>query len=343
MTGPAPVVRRIEERDLPALREFHRRHSPERARLNDTAMWHWEFDQRRIADGMRPYFVLDTGDRIEGAIGYIPATLRVGETEIVSGHPVDFFVDAAYRGLPALRMIKAVMAELPTAFAGYVSDDARRLFGKLGYKDLSAAFDSWHFPLRSDNRDLLSRTLAAARAVWISALTIAAGLMSICRTRHTVLDHLPDAFPTQSNEQGFGAKNHILKTPAYLHWRYVQHPKLKCFYVLQSRAGRPCALAVAGFDNDRQQALLLDAIGPRMPWFARAALILAVLRAARQRGASVITTHLAGPFAQTLRLCGFGRTSGTMGFLVYARDAGLSERLSKAADWHFTLGDTDRH
>jgi hypothetical protein len=212
----------------------------------------------------------------------------------------------------------------------------------LGYRDLSGVFDSWYYPLRSSIRTFSSLVTAAARLFWIPVLTAVTAMLT-AGARHTVLDHLPGGFPGDMNEQGFGAGNYLLKSPAYLDWRYQQHPKLKCIYVLQSRAGKPHALAVVGFDSDHRQALLLDAIGPRMPGHARAALILAVLRAARQRGAAMITTHLAGPLSETLRLCGFGRTSGIMGFLVYARDPGLSEKLSKAGDWHFMLGDTDRH
>lgn len=342
MTGPAPVVRRVEERDLPALRAFHRRYSPNRARLNNTAIWHWEFDQRRNTRGEYPYFVLATGNRIEGAIGYVPATLRAGGANHESGHPVDFFVEPAHRGLPALRMIKAVMAELPTAFAGYVSDDARRLFGKLGYKDLSTALGSWYCPLRSPDSRAVGRIKSAARTIWLLALLVVTSIATFGRLRHVVLDRPPPGFPVAGAEQGFGAGNHVLKSAAYLDWRYRQHPALTCFYVSQCRAGKPRALAIVGYESDAGRLLLLDAIGPRISWAARAALILAVLRAARRRGALEIATHLAGPLARSLRLCGFSRTSA-MGFLVYARDIELLKRLSVAADWHFTLGDTDRH
>jgi hypothetical protein len=343
MAGSAPTVRRVEARDLPTLRAFHRRYSPDRARLNNAAIWHWEFDRRRNARGEIPYFVLDTGDRIEGAVGYVPLTLRAGGAEHESGHPVDFFVEEAHRGLPALRLIKAVMAELPTAFAGYVSDDARRLFGKLGYRDLSTAFGSWYCPLRSPDGRLLNFLKAVARAAWLAAVTVAAQAATFGRLRHAVTERPPEGFPVAGEEQGFGAANHILKSPAWLDWRYGQHPALTCFYVVQYRAGRPRALAVAGYESDPGRLLLLDAIGPRLSWAARAALILALVRAARRRGALDITTHLAGPLARSLRFCGFSRTSGTMGFLVYARDVELLKRLSVAADWHFTLGDTDRH
>ena len=93
MTDTNPIaVRRAHRDDIAALEIFYRMNFPDRPRLNNMALWRWEFAENPLVSGELPFFVIESGGEIHGAIGYVPLQLRVGERIISSGHPVNYFV-----------------------------------------------------------------------------------------------------------------------------------------------------------------------------------------------------------------------------------------------------------
>jgi hypothetical protein len=347
-TVNSPVVRRAQEDDIPQLAAFYQRFHPHRTRLQDMTAWRWEFLANPYIDKDAAFFVLETGGRIHGGIGYVPVQLQVADRVLKAGHPVNFFIDPAYKGLPALRLLRACLRECPVAFAGYVSDDAARLFKAAGFIDLSQYLRHYHLPL-CDGGPGGGLSAAKRLARIVLRKTLIAGARGYCFLRGgrgdvNVSEQPPSADAMPTNTSNPARHFRVIKDAQYINWRYAQSPVLNCRYVTLREGGINTALAVVHLDPAHNQAVILDIIAssPRLPQLL--SLLLHTIQYCMDTGLALLSSVMMHPdFDSAYKYLGFGSTRSEYRFMVYAEDKALKQELSAHQKWEFVLGDTDRY
>jgi hypothetical protein len=349
--APNIVVRQIEDHDMPSLVRFYRRHFADRPRLNDMTLWHWEFVTHPRVTRRRHFFIIDVDGEIEGGIGYVPLRLQTRGQEVDSCHPVNYFVNLKYKGLPALRLFKTVLSEYPTVIGGYFSSDAAKLIEKLGFVNLSAYVRSYHTSVsclassraHSAQRTVRMMLIATVRHVWTLMLNGIFAVVSAGSLRHATANAIDPGFEALGG-RGMGQRNFILKDGAYLRWRYEQSPALHCIFIHQYHQNMPDAMAVLHVDAVLQEAVILDILGGMLPLKRTVSLVLSILHYCRSQRVALLTTHLLNAdLDKALRLCGFASDTSDIGLTVYARDPDVLAGLAEASEWHYVMGDTDRY
>jgi len=348
MNTPPPVpptieVTRAAAHDWPALAEFYARQFSERPRLNDARVWQWEFlEQPGDAPHVR-FYVLKVDGRIEGAIGYLQFDLCVGDASFAAIHPVNYFVNPRYKGLPALRLFRAMLEQRRIVIGSYVSDDARRLLNKSGFIDFAAHVHGYYMGLGiSPHSNLRDRLVWAGRRVWETVLRAHVRTMDRSLTYRidveldAALLEIAGAWPPP----GIG----IRKTPEYLLWRYARSPALNCRYLWQFANGAPVSLAVLHFDKRENSAIVLDLTAATFESDRCTGIFLEMIRHSRANALDMFTTHCMSPMVEAvLRRIGCGRVTSDLGFMLYIPDAEEKKIPSDAKRWHFMIGDTDRY
>jgi hypothetical protein len=341
-TIASPNLRRATKGDRDALMAFYAKHHAQRSRLNDPALWNWEFvDQPDLERGF-PFFVLEHDGAIVGGIGYVATRLSDGIHEFRAAMPVNFFVDPAFKGLPALRLFRSVQSEYEVLVGSYISDDALRLLTKSGFVDLSAHVRAYHYPLR------IQRGHPRSWAVWSLRKTMelwrryrASG--SDADLTYRVETHLAEAALVPQASANHGAV-HLLKSAPYLRWRYGASPKLSPVFVAQFQGTQPVGLAVLHFDSEHRECVILDVMFNGGTPRRIVALIDQVIRVARKRGCHMITTHaLSATLDAALKDCYFKSKLSHLGLAVLARQEPARSLLTDPDRWHFMLGDTDAY
>lgn len=345
-SSPAIDMRRATPGDAARLAEFYREHFASRPRLNDAALWNWEFAEQPGAREHVPFFVLDAGDRIEGGIGYVRFDWRAG-TDIVAGiHPVNYFVNPKLKGLHSLRLFRAALNEAPVVLGSYVSDDAMRLVKRSGFIDLSAHFYGYHFSLRIAASavgvpgKLRNAAVVLSRRVWMAGLRALVGLCAP-NIRYQVATTLDSGWLAHAESWRL-ADCGIVKSATYLAWRYAASPALNCRYVWQLRGNKPIALAILHLDPAHGDAVLLDCIAANDDFWHLLGLISRTISHSRESGAGLWTTHALSPVLErVLRTLGCGRNRSPFGVNIYCADEKLRETITDPRRWHFMIGDTD--
>lgn len=341
--SPSIEVIRAAASDWPLLAEFYARQFTERPRLNDADTWRWEFLEQPGATRPVPFFVLKVDGRIEGAVGYLQFGLRAGATDFDAIHPVNYFVNPRYKGLPALRLFRAILGEGRIVIGSYVSADAQRLLDKSGFIDFGAHVHGYHLGLQ-----ITARTRLSGRLVWAGRRIWEAALRSYLNTRHSALTYRLDTELDASLLESAGTwlppGTGIRKTAEYLRWRYARSPVLTCRFLWQFDGGVPVSLAVLHFDRHEHAAVLLDLTAAAFAADRCTGILLESLRQARAQALHLFTTHCMSPAVEAiLRRIGCGRTASDLGFMVYGPNAESKKILASAKHWHFMLGDTDRY
>ena len=347
MPQPAIVMRRAARADAAHLAEFYARNFADRPRLNDTALWEWEFAQQPGAGDSFPFFVLEAeaGDRIEGGIGYVRFQWRAGAHIVAGLHPVNYFVNPNFKGLHALRLFRAALSEAPVVLGSYISDAAAPLVKRSGFVDLSAHYNAYHFPLcfiatgTSLARGLRAAILNLGRRMWVSML----GAVARLRTSNLHY-HVAERVDTRWLSHTFAwrlADCSVVKDANYVAWRYSS-PALNCRYIWQLRGETPIALAVMHLDQARGEAVLLDCMAENGEPWALLGLIAKTMSMARRGGAGIWITHtLSAPLERALRMLGCGWRQSPLGLTVLCADVSIRDQVNDYRGWHFMVGDTD--
>ncbi len=317
---------------------FYREYHAGRPRLLDAAAWNWAFlDQPRAGTGI-PFFVLASGERVRGGIGYLAATLVAGGRTHEARLPVNYFVDDACRGLPALRLLRAVLHDSPVTIAAYVSPDARRLLTTAGFVDLSAAVTAYHYVVTAADGGWRGATVTRLRHLAEAARALRRRLAGVSFEHRLATAPAADFFDTAGND----GPVRLRKDGAWVTWRYVRSPLLRCEFVQQFHAGAPTGMAVFAVDEQQRDLVVLDLPWRDTPRGSLVALIDALLEVARRRGCHTVSTHaLSVTVDRALRHCLFGHRPSDLGLLVLARSAELRDVLTDQQRWHFMLGDCD--
>ena len=343
---PAVTVRRATQADAERLAGFYRQHFTSRLRLNDDALWKWEFASQPGASDRFPFFVLESDGHIEGGIGYVRFDLRVDALTIAGIHPVNYFVNSNFKGLHALRLFRAVLAEAPVVIGSYVSDSAMPLLKRSGFVDLSSHFHSYHFSLRTATSSVRGAgkvrhaAVVLFRRLWLATVS-AVTRMRAPKIRYEISDKL-DANWLSHVESWRLAGCCIVKNSSYLAWRYANNPVLDCRYVWQFRGEIPIALAIMHLDAVRSEAVLLDFMGIKDDLWQLVGLIGRTMVGARHAGATLWTTHALSPdLNRALQVLGCGRSQSSIGINIFCADEELRRRVVDPNRWHFMIGDTD--
>lgn len=335
---------------MPGLETFYRRHFSDKPRLSDMALWRWEFIEHPLITGDLPFFVIESGGEIHGAIGYMPLRIRMGERILPGGHPVNYFVLPQHKGLSALQLFKAVLSDCPVVLAGYFSGDSKRLLEKAGFINLSQHVRGYYLPLRFDptllrskTQRFLSKQLYKLRAAWGGLLKLYYDRLGTAGVRHTIgtsLDKEFESFVTLPPEQTLS----VYKDASYLHWRYARSPALNCVFIHQYRGNRPTALAVLHIDSAQHKAILLDIMAHPFHMSQSIQLLATAVGYCRKNRVSMLTTELLdGKLDTALRTYGFRSMPSEIGLIAYASDKDLLPLLADYRNWHFVIGDTDRY
>lgn len=342
---PAIIMRSATAADAAALAEFYRRHFAGHRRLNDFALWNWEFARQPGAMQKFPFFVLDSGKRIEGGIGFTRFNLRIREQIVAGLHPVNFFVNPDFKGLHALRLFRAVLSEAPIVLGSYISEAAAPLVKRSGFVDLSAHYNAYHFPLRlispatSVIAAIRATTLNFMRRIWMSIL----GAVTRLRTsgiRYCVTENLDKNWLSCISGWRLASCS-IAKNAEYVTWRYSS-PALACRYIWQLRGDRPIALAVMHLDRTRGETVLLDYMAENNEPWALLGLLAKTISDARRGSSNLWITHtLSASLERALRMLGCGWRRSPLGLTVLCTDAGLRDSVTDFRGWHFMVGDSD--
>ncbi len=132
-------ISRMEASEIDALFEFRRKTFPENRKQMDQARWRWLYLANPETGGSLPVWLLKSEGRIVGSVAAVPTRIKVGKGGCVGFFGADYFVEREYLGLPALRLLKTMLAESPLNIGTNLSPSAQRLFAKLGYADLSTS------------------------------------------------------------------------------------------------------------------------------------------------------------------------------------------------------------
>lgn len=342
---PAIVMRRATDADAPALMEFYQRHFPGRPRLNNLALWNWEFAGQPGAQQKFPFFVLDSGRRIEGGIGFTRFNLHAGGQISAGLLPVNFFVNPGFKGLHALRLFRAMLSEAPIVLGSYISEAAAQLVKRSGFVDLSAHYNAYHLPLRfitpatSLTGTLRATALQLVRRLWLSLLG-AYTLLCTLGIRYCVAESLNQEWLQYISNWRL-ANCCIAKNADYITWRYSS-PVLACRYIWQLRGGKPIGLAVMHLDQSRGEAVLLDCIAESSEPWALLGLLAKTIRDARRGRARLWITHtLSAPLEHALRTLSCGWSRSPLGLTVLCTDTRLHDAATDPRGWHVMVGDTD--
>lgn len=343
---PPPVninIRRALPADWPSLAEFYQRCFPERPRLNDARLWHWQFVEQPGADDLLPFFILDVDGRIEGAIGYLRMTLIVRGTKISTALPVNYFVNPKYLGLPALRLFRAVTHEAPVVIGAYISGDARRLLLKSGFIDLSTHIIQYYAALRPNVvSSIRGHAITHLRRAWECVLGFYARR---CCDRITYIVS-KEINPDWANRAAGWrrAECQVEKSAAYYHWRLTQNPVLDCTCVWQIQDTMPVGFAAVHLDHRERTAVLLEWNTDGVELHRDIDFLYAVIRFARSQHMDYLVTDAMSPtLHHALRWIGFGHRMSDLGFMVYGQDAEIKAVVSNPSGWHFMVGDSDRY
>jgi len=344
-TSSSPVIQvmRATKQDWPELAEFYAREFNEHPRLNDAKTWQWKILEQPTNSPQVPFFILKVNDRIEGGIGYLSFPMCIGQSTITAIHPVNYFVNPRYKGLPALRLLRAVLQEGDIAIGSNLSVVAQQLLEKSGFIDHSAYFFSYRLLLRITSRSTLRGLL-----VWVWRRARESLLHTLLQLQHRSLTYhiatkLDNTWLQKASEwplPGYG----IQKSAEYMIWRYARSPLLNCCYIWQLDNGKPAGLAVLHFDAHEKAAVLLDLCAASFESGSFVGLIVAAIQHARSEGMNTFDTHSMSPQIEAaLRRTGCAGYASSLGLVLYSRDTTIARTIEIPGHWHFILGDTDRY
>lgn len=349
--GSSFSIRRAGPHDLNAISSFYRRLFPEQPERGDQAVLKWKFLSQPGDEGVSMFILEENGD-IHGVIGYVSMRLNLPTGAVRICEPMDYFVDARYRGLPALRLLHKVLNLYPATIGANFSPDARRLITKVGFDSLDPYLRSCYFPLCGpairrrgwalrSMRPLTGRLKVRARLFWSTILRTVLRCFPAGHVRHVTRDTLDLQFIPFCDRLADGQPG-IAKDTAYLRWRYAQSPLLNCRFVHQTRDGNPTGLAIVHFDDQNNSAVLLDVVVDRSGNASATSLILAIIDYCNACGRSLLTTSMLDQHLMaSLKLCGFGDTQGSIGFMTYSKDEHIKKAMQIPSLWNFVVGNTD--
>jgi hypothetical protein len=333
----------MEESEIDALFEFRKKTFPENNKQMDRVRWRWLYLANPEGNGSIPVWVLKTEGGITGSIAAVPTRVRIGKDSCVAFFGTDYFVDREYLGLPALRLLKTMLAESALNIGANMSASAQRLFAKIGYADLSPGLIqvSAFVPPKSGTGNLATYLKRVSRK-------IIRKMASPLSYKLEVTPKLPDSYGKFWDDIASSLEVSVVKDARYLRWRYEQCPSADYRFILLNRDGKLSSLAVAGIVADRNGArhgIILELLARDGDTFAACGAINACLDYFALHDCGSCVSHLSESWiSRCYSLMGFSSEPSKLGFM--ALPATGNDALHKTKDaksWAFALGDTDRY
>lgn len=337
---PNVAIRRATPQDWPSLLAFYETHHPHRTRLTNSKIFTWLFIDQPGARQRFPFFVLEIDGQIAGAIGYVLGTLGVDDQLSKFVTPINYFVGLRGKGLPALLLFRAVMAESDTVICSYVSKDAKRLTAKLGFVDRGEDLLCSYYSLKQSG-SLRSVVFGGARRLmeWSRRL-LGSSIFPAMRFKVSA-ELISDCEPLFVASRGMA---NTVKTYEFLRWRYVDSPLLKCSFIYQYLGVEIAGVAVVHHDQLRRELILLEMRWKNGRRMQGVALLDAVIGVARQLGCDTVVSHtLSEQLRPVFKLCLFFPVISQLGITLFSRDRHLHGVLSRSTNLSYMLGDTDAY
>jgi hypothetical protein len=331
------ALRRATRSDQQPILAFYRLYHAQRQRLQRADVWAWKYPAP--AEGAPfPVFLLEAGGEVQGSISYVPRVVEHGGAKLSAAFPVDYFVVPECRGLPAARLLRAVLAEREVLIAVYVSQAARRVLKAAGFSDMSHRLRSYHYGLVPSVRSARSMATALLRALARAGRKLARRLATR-RYAYKVSGEVDAPFVDRLRPESPPV---LRKDAAWFQWRYAASPELSCRYLYQSEPSGPVAFAAVAVNERQRQLLILDVCAGRNDALAMIGLVDEIIDLARSSGCRIVTTHAAhASLHAALKFCLFRDVTSDLGMFVKARDAQLQRALVESPHWNFMLGDSD--
>ena len=341
-------VRRLKVEDLPTLIDFYQSYFPDKKVLLDKQYWHWQLEQNPLINDKIPFFILEQSKKIYGGIGYIPLEVKIGTEIKTVAHPTNFFVAPDYKGLPALRLIRAVLKEKDVVLASNMSQDAKELLKSMRFKAINSNLNEYYYGLavihdRTKQQPYLSNAYHFIKSqLRIAYVTISRRLNRIFNQQKTCIktsETLDTDFIAAINQRY--QEIELVKTEKYLNWRYTQSPYSNIMFFYSSIEDKADATCIVHFDKKRRQAIM-DVIYSSQQSKTLYPLLLEVLFYCIKNNIQLVTTTFSNiDLNKLFRKIGFKHESSNVGLMVYNNEKTLRNKLTQANDWHFIIGDTD--
>ena len=339
------AIERLTEADIDALFEFRNRVLPANPKRADRARWQWLFKSNPANDCQLPVWVLKTQGRITGSISAIVLRIRKNKEVVTAYHGADFFVEQAFKGLPALRLVKTMMSHSRLQIGANMSESARKLFAKLGYIDLSPDLYSASIDIWSPDRPVCSIRSILSVCVKKVIRILAAGT----GYRNTVTHRVPEDYGKLWQSISASKYLGVEKDSEYLSWRYEKCPKIKHNFIAFRRNKRLCALVITGiwqdFAKQYKTGLIFDILVPKGNIFLLFAALSGSLEFFKNKKCMNCSLHWSARWAKpVLRALGFHLGKSGLGLMVWIDKKNESIKTAqKPGKWLFSLGDTDRY
>jgi hypothetical protein len=337
---PKVSVRRAEPRDFLPLRDFYRRQHPHRPRLSDEHLQRWLFLDQPGSSERMPLFVLEVDGVVAGGIGYVATQVCAAGLTVELAFPVNYFIDERYRGLPALRLMRAVMGDCGALAGAYISDEARKLTTKMGFADRSREVRGFYYGIESAGSfksrvlNRITRHAERMRHFW--------RLVRRAPDAHRVSDVLDEEFASRFNR--IPGVIHPQKSARFIAWRYASSPSLRCRFIYQSIGSEPQAMAVVHGDRDGRSLVILDVLWCNHESYLLVSLIDRIIGFARENRYEMVVTQALSPrVRKALRACLFREAASDLGLVLFSSVKEVNEALSTSDNLHFMIGDTDAY
>jgi GNAT superfamily N-acetyltransferase len=285
-------------------------------------------------------------DSIAGAAAAFPRTMYVRGKEVPACVYGDFCVSPEYRSLGlALRLQRACFESTESGWASlaydFPSSSMMAIYIRLG-SEKRGSLTRFAKPLRVDRKvreTIKNEPLAAAASGVLNAVLSWSGRASSQKGRDVSLHQ-----GTCGEEFSLLAEVHsqpyqvcILRTAAYLNWRYLSHPHVRHEILTSRRSGRLEGYIV--FCQEGKDARIVDLFGVNDEEML-GALISSSCELLRDRGvitvsAPVVPSH---PRAATLKRAGFHPREST-NVVFFLGPQGQS--ATPVSDWFLMDGDRD--
>lgn len=341
MTRPFSISR-MQENEINALFAFREQNFPNNSKQMDQRRWRWLYLQNPQTAGSLPVWLIKSEGEIVGSIAAVPTRVQIGKESWCASFGTDYYVHRNYLGLPALRLLKTMLAESPLNVGANLSDSARRLFGKLGYTDLGARLVKLRTSIPSCARRSRLAALRGGASEGLRRLILPLfGDIEVSR-------ELPASWQDLWEKISPSLEVSVIKDARYLTWRYQQSPTSDYRFILLGRNGVLRSLAVVG-TVDRQaggrHGIILELLTRPGDVASACGVIHGCLDYFAGQGCQTCETHLSeGWLRRCFSWMGFSKEPSPLGLMVLTSgDSGELHRTRNPGCWAFALGDTDRY
>ncbi|WP_243373883.1 GNAT family N-acetyltransferase [Geotalea sp. SG265] len=336
-------VRRYTPDDEDALFAFRETIFPKGHKSLDRPHFRWKFLKHPYAVEL-PFFIMEDDGRVVGTQGYWPFYLRVGNKRMTCGHLVDFNVKDPYRGLPTLRLFKAVSACSQLNFGAYISQDAQRFFTAANWVDMSSNLKNYYMYLRAPGKAGITRKgKFFCQYLWNNVRH--KKLSKLARLYEFKVDlRLPHDLEQLISLDAEKNQLNFIKQRKFLAWRYEESEINKYrFASIHVNGKLKCTIVFNVLkDIEVNRCFIMDIFHLPGDELSIRILLFKLIAYLRQyRDIITIQTAALPLLGEVFRDFGFRCYQSPIGFMCSKNYAGILNESNPPWKFNFNLGDTD--